>query len=189
MLVTRARLRSGQIVLVTGIGGGVALACLAIAKHFGCTVIVTSRHPWKLDRALELAADHAVLDIGEDWSRAVRDLTGKRGVDVCADSIGKAAHLSGVKALARGGTYVTCGCTTGSDATTDLARVFWNQLTIVGSTMGDMDEFRASMAHLVAGSWKPVVDLVVPPSDAASAYARIESGEQFGKVVVDWRQV
>ncbi len=186
MLVTRARMKAGMTVLITGIGGGVSLACLNIVKHFGGRAIVTSRHEAKLDRARELGADETVLDTGEDWSRAVRGLTGKRGVDICADSIGKKTHLFGVKSLARQGVYVTCGCTTGPDATTDLARVFWNQLTIIGSTMGDMDEFRAATSLFTAGAIEPVIDSVYDAKDAREAYARIESGEQFGKTVVRW---
>lgn len=186
MLVTRARLRCGQSVLITGIGGGVALACLAIARHFGCTTIVTSRHQAKLDRARKLGADHCVLDAGADWSREVRALTGKRGVDVVAESIGKAVHLNCIKSLARGGTLVTCGNTSGPDATTDLARVFWNQLSILGSTMGDMQEFREVVALLRAGSLRPVIDQTFAPADCAKAYARLESAEQFGKIVIKW---
>ncbi len=145
-LITKAGLSQGQIVLLTGIGGGVALAGLALAKHFGCEVILTSRHEHKLKRAKELGADATILDQGEDWSREVRNQTGKRGVDIALDSIGKATHLMALKSLARGGTYVTPGCTTGPDAVTDLARIFWNQLRIVGSTMGDMADFRAGRA-------------------------------------------
>ncbi len=186
MLVTRAQLQAGQSVLITGIGGGVALALLGICRHLGCTTLVTSRHQWKLDKAIELGADYAVLDRGEDFSREVRGLTGKRGVEVCADSIGKAVHLSCVKSLARGGTFVTCGATTGSDAVTDLTRMFWNQLTFVGSTMGDMDEFRQVMALFRCGALRPVIDKVFDASDAADAYARLESGDQFGKVAIRW---
>jgi len=186
MLVTRARVQPGDWVLITGIGGGVALALLHIARHLGCRTIVTSRHQAKLDRALALGANHAVLDEGTDFSRTVRGVTGRRGVDVCADSIGKAVHLACIKSLARGGVFVTCGCTSGPDATTDLARVFWNQLTIIGSTMGSMDEYREVLAFLKAGAWSPVIDSTHAPADAAVAYARLESGEQFGKVVVRW---
>lgn len=187
MLVVQARLRAGQSVLVTGIGGGVALAALAIARHLGCRTIVTSRSAAKLERAKALGADHGVLDTGQDWSREVRSLTGKRGVDVVADSVGKAIHLACIKSLARRGVLVTCGCTSGSDATTDLARIFWNQLTVIGSTMGDMQEFREVVALFRRGLLRPVVDAVFKPADAARAYARLEAGEQFGKIVVDWR--
>ena len=184
MMTSRAQVRPGQWVLITGIGGGVALAALGIAKHLGCKVIVTSRHQWKLDKAKELGADHGVLDEGEDWSRTVRGLTGKRGVDVCIDSIGKVVHVSCIKSLARGGAFVTCGCTTGPNPPTDLARIFWNQLSILGSTMGDMDEFRAIMALLRSGAIRPVIDSVYDFADAREAYARIESGDHFGKIVI-----
>jgi NADPH:quinone reductase-like Zn-dependent oxidoreductase len=187
MLITRARLRAGSTVLVTGIGGGVALALLNIAKYFGCRVVVTSRHQSKLDRALVLGADHGVLDDGSDWSKGVRAWTGRRGVDVVADSVGKAVHLHSIKSLARGGVFVTCGATTGGDATTDLTRVFWNQLSILGSTMGDMSEFREVTALLQSGAIKPVVDSVHSPAEAKTAFKRLESWEQFGKVVIDWR--
>ena len=186
MLMSRAQLRPGMTILVTGIGGGVAVALLNIAKHFGCTVIVTSRHQWKLDRARELGAAHGILDDGSDWSKTVRALTGKRGVDIVADSIGKAVHSQCIKSLVRGGVFVTCGATTGGDATTDLARMFWNQLTFMGSTMGDMDEFRAVTTFLRSGEMLPIVDSIQKPQFAKKAYERLESGEQFGKVLIDW---
>lgn len=186
MLWSRCHVQPGQWVLITGIGGGVALAALAIAKYLGCRIIVTSRHQSKLDRAMHLGADHGVLDTGEDWSRQVRTITGRRGVDICVDSIGKATHLSGMKSLARGGIYVTCGTTTGSDATTDLTRLYWNQLSILGSTMGDMNELREVTALFQNGAIKPVIDSVFDAADAAKAYERLESGQQFGKVVVRW---
>ena len=188
MMVTQAGLRSGMIVLITGIGGGVALAALAIARHFGCETIVTSRHSSKLDRARALGATHTILDAGQDWSKEVRQLTGRRGVDLCVDSIGKAVHGSCVKSLARGGTFATCGATTGPDATTDLTRIFWNQLRLVGSTMGDMREFREVVSLFRNGAIRPVIDQIFAPSDGTSAFARLEAGEQFGKLVVDWRK-
>ncbi|MSR70153.1 MAG: hypothetical protein EXS17_07400 [Phycisphaerales bacterium] len=187
MLVTRAHLQPGMTVLVTGIGGGVAVALLNIAKHFGCDVIVTSRHQSKLDRARELGASHGILDVGTDWSREVRAITKKRGVDIVADSIGKAVHLSSIKSLVRGGVFVTCGATTGGDATTDLSRVFWNQLTIVGATMGDMSEFRTVASLFGSGAISPVVDSVHKPQDAKKAFARLEGSNQFGKIVIDWK--
>jgi NADPH:quinone reductase-like Zn-dependent oxidoreductase len=187
MLVTRAHLRAGQSVLITGIGGGVALAALGIARHFACTTIVTSRHQSKLDRAKLLGAAHGVLDDGSDWSRQVRNLTNKRGVDICADSIGKAVHMSCIKSLARGGVLVTCGNTSGHDPATDLTRIYWNQLSVVGSTMGDMDEFRQVTALFRNGTLASVVDSVYDAPDAARAYARLESADQFGKIVVRWQ--
>jgi NADPH:quinone reductase-like Zn-dependent oxidoreductase len=187
MMVHRAGLRPGQTVLITGIGGGVALAALNIAKHLGCRIAVTSRSREKLDRALALGAHHGILDEGQDWSKAVRSWTGRRGVDVVVDSVGKAIHGPCIRSLARGGTFATCGSTTGADATTDLTRIFWNQLRVVGSTMGDMSEFREVTALFRSGAIRPVIDRRYRPQEATDAFARLEAGEQFGKLVFDWR--
>jgi len=186
MMATKAGLRAGQSVLITGIGGGVATSALAIAKHFSCPVAVTSRHQWKLDKARALGADLCVLDAGQDWSKEVRAWTGKRGVDLAVDSSGKATHLNCIKSLARGGCYATPGCTSGPDATTDLARIFWNQLRLLGSTMGSNDEFKEVAALFATGKLKPVVDQVFTVADAQKAYARLEAAEQFGKIVLKW---
>jgi len=185
-LCTKARLRPGQAVLVTGIGGGVATSALGIAKWMGCPVAVTSRHQWKLDAAKKLGADLCVLDQGQDWSKEVREWTGKRGVDVCYDSTGKATHLACIKSLARGGAYVSPGATTGADATTDLARLFWNQLRILGTTMGTNEEFREVVALFRSGGVRPVIDRVFKAEACVEAYERLEGGEQFGKMVLAW---
>ena len=185
MLISRAQLQEGQTVLITGIGGGAALAAFNICIHFGCNTIVTSRHQWKLDRALELGATEIVLDTGEDWSRTVRGMTDKRGVHICVDSVGGPLHLPCIKSLARGGSLVTCGCTAGASPKTDLARIFWNQISILGSTMGNMDEFREVLALLQSGS-KPVIDSIYESQNASQAYARLESGDHFGKIVLRW---
>lgn len=186
MIVTKGQLRPGQSVLITGIGGGVATAALSIAKHFACPIAVTSRHQWKIDKAKELGASFGVLDTGQDWSKDVRAWTKKRGVDMAIDSSGKATHLHCIKSLARGGAYVTPGCTSGPDATTDLARIFWNQLRVLGSTMGTNDEFKEIAALFRAGALTPVVDQVFDAKDAVKAYQRLEAAEQFGKIVVTW---
>jgi NADPH:quinone reductase-like Zn-dependent oxidoreductase len=187
MMVTKAGLRPGQTVLITGIGGGVATAAAMIARWRACRVAVTSRHQWKLDKAREaLGAECLVLDQGQDWSKDIRAWTNKRGVDMAVDSSGKATHLSCIKSLARGGVYVTPGATSGPDATTDLARIFWNQLRILGSTMGSNAEFREIAALFRAGHLGAVVDQVFDAKDAVKAYERLEAAEQFGKVVLRW---
>jgi NADPH:quinone reductase-like Zn-dependent oxidoreductase len=186
MLVTRAGLVEGDPVLITGIGGGVALAALNICRHFGCRTIVTSRHQSKLDRAAELGADACVLASEGGFARAVREHTGGRGVRICVDSIGQAVFEACLKSLAPGGTFVTCGCTSGPIAQTNLARMFWLQQRIIGSTMGDMAEFRRVVALFRRGALVPVVDSVFDAEHVPDAYARLESGAQFGKVVVRW---
>lgn len=186
MMITKGRLRPGQTVLITGIGGGVALAALAFAKWMGCPVAVTSRHQWKLDRAQELGADFVILDQGQDWSKEIRVWTNKRGVDMAVDSIGKPTHLNCIKSLARGGAFVTPGNTGGPRVESDQARIFWNQLRILGSTMGTPDEFREVVALLNAGHTRPVIDSVHQWTHARDAWERLESQEQFGNIVIDW---
>jgi zinc-binding alcohol dehydrogenase/oxidoreductase len=185
-MLRKAQLRPGQFVLITGIGGGVATAALSICKWLGCTVVVTSRHQWKLDRAVDMGADHAILDAHRDWSKEVRSFTHKRGVDVCLDSVGKPIHMYCIKSLARGGCFVTCGNTAGAHAETNLSYIFWNQLRILGSTMGTNDEFAEICALYRAGHIKPVVDEVMPWKQAADGILKLEQGEQFGKIVLRW---
>jgi NADPH:quinone reductase-like Zn-dependent oxidoreductase len=186
MISSRARLMPDQTVLLTGIGGGVALASLEIVRHIGAKAVVTSRHQWKLDRARELGAAYGVLDSGQDWSEEVREFTSGHGVDLCVDSVGKVLHTKCIRSLAHGGTLTTCGTTTGGDAETLLGDIFWKQLSILGSSMGSMDEFREVTALFRAGTLKPVIDKVFPSSRAAEAYRRLQASEQFGKVVIRW---
>ncbi len=189
MLTSRAKARPGEWVLIPGVGGGVALAALGICRRLGCRTVVTSRHRWKLEKASELGADEVILDEGQDWSRGVRSITSRRGVDVCIESVGQAIHASCIRSLARGGRLVTCGATTGGDATTDLTRVFWNQLSILGSTMGSMREFEEIIELFDLGHLETVVDSVSAPRDAAAAWTKLEAGAQFGNLIVDWRSV
>ena len=187
MMCTKGRLRPGQTVLITGIGGGVATIALSIAKWMGCRVAVTSRHQEKLDRARELGADLGILDEGQDWSREVRSWTAKRGVDMAVDSVGRPTHMNCIKSLARGGAFVTPGNTGGPRVETDQARIFWNQLRVLGSTMGTNDEWREVVALFRAGHIAPVVDSVISWDRGAEAWAKLEAGEQFGKIVLEWR--
>ena len=186
MMVSKGRLRPGQWVLITGIGGGVATAALSIAKWMGCRAIVTSRSRAKLDRAIELGADDAVLDEGQDWSKDVRARTQKRGVDMAVDSVGAPTHLKCIKSLARGGAFVTPGNTGGPKVETDQARIFWNQLRVLGSTMGTNDEWREVTALFAAGKIAPVIDSVTPWRDAQRAWSRLEAADQLGKLVLSW---
>lgn len=182
----KADVRPGQAVLITGIGGGVSTALLSLAVWAGCRVAVTSRHQWKLDRAADLGAEHAVLDTGEDWSKPIRAWTNRRGVDVVFDSVGAATHMSSIASLARGGRFVTCGATSGPVAQTHLGRVFWNQLQILGSTMGTNDEFAEVVSLFRAGHLAPVVDSVHDWKDAPAAWRRLEEESQLGKIVLRW---
>lgn len=185
MCVTRARVEPGDEVLVWGIGGGVALAALQICKARGARVWVTSSSEEKLARARALGAD-VTLRHGEgiDVGQEVRVRTGKRGVNVVLDCVGTATWRQSLGALGRRGRLVVCGGTSGSLVEMDIRRLFWNQWTIMGSTMGSQAEFDAITAEFIAGRLTAVVDSEYPLDRAAEAFARLASGQQFGKVVV-----
>jgi NADPH:quinone reductase-like Zn-dependent oxidoreductase len=184
MMVHRAAVRSGERVLIWGIGGGMALACLQIAKLIGAHVTVTSSSDEKLRRARALGADDTINHTGTDVGKEMRARTGKRGVDVVVDSVGEATWAQSLGALGRKGRLVTCGGTSGPMVTTDVRRLFWNQWSILGSTMGSESEFRAIVAHFNAGRLRPPVDSVYGLAAGREAFERMQSGAQFGKIVV-----
>ena len=184
MVVTRARVRAGEQVLIQGIGGGVAQASLLIAKMLGAHVWVTSGSDAKLERARMLGADEGINYRKTDAAKEIRGRTGKRGVDVVIDCVGEATWASSLGALGKRGRLVTCGGTSGPMLQTDVRRLFWNQWTIMGSTMGSDSEFAAIVSELRGGKLKPVVDSVYPIEQGRQAFERLESGQQFGKVVI-----
>jgi NADPH:quinone reductase-like Zn-dependent oxidoreductase len=184
MVVTRARVRPNDEVLIWGIGGGVALAALQICKQIGARVWVTSGSDDKLARARALGADETINHRTQDVAREVRARTAKRGVTVVIDSVGQATWQRSLGALGRRGRLVTCGGTSGAMVETDVRRLFWNQWSLLGSTMGNDAEFDAVVAELRAGRLLPPVDSVFPLEQGREAFARMERGEQFGKIVL-----
>jgi NADPH:quinone reductase-like Zn-dependent oxidoreductase len=182
MLVTRAGLREGEWVLVWGIGGGVATAALAIAKALGGRVVVTSSSEEKLAAARGLGADLAVPH--DEAVDAVKDATGGRGADVVVDDVGEATWKHSLQAAAVGGRIAVCGATTGANPPAALHRVWWKQLSILGSTMGTREDFEGAYDLVRTGRARPVVDSVFPLGEAAAAHERLESGAQLGKVVL-----
>ncbi len=183
MLVTRARLEAGEWVLVWGIGGGVATAALAIAKAVGAKVVVTSSSEEKLARARELGADAGLNHTTEDVVAAVKELTGD-GAQVVVDDVGDATWKRTLDAVRPEGRIVVCGATTGPNPPAGLHRVWWKQLSILGSTMGTPDDFKGAYDLVAAGTARPVVDRVFPLAEAAAAHERLEAGAQFGKIVL-----
>ena len=184
MLVSRAQVKPGEDVLILGAGSGVSTAAIQIAKLAGCTVYTTSSSDEKLQRAKEIGADVLVNYKEVPWSKAVWELTGKRGVDVVVDHVGAATFKDSIRSLRKGGRLVTPGATTGGVTELDLRYVFWRQLTIMGSTMGSQKEFDDVMKLVFMGRLKPVVDTVFPLEEARKAHELLERGEQFGKVVL-----
>lgn len=187
MVVGRGGVRAGENVLIHGVGGGVAGAALQIAKYAGATVFVTSSSKSKLDRALGLGADVAIDYTAEDVVDRIRELTGKRGVDLVVDNVGRATWRDSIECVRRGGRIVTCGATTGNDAVTPINRVYWKQVSIHGTTMANRREFQAVARLVIVGRLDPIVDRVYPLERAPAALARMEEAEQFGKIVVTTR--
>lgn len=184
MLVTRARVQPNEDVLIWGIGGGVALAALQICKQIGARVWAVSSSDDKLRRARDLGADEVLNRTTVDVARVIRERTKKRGMDVVVDNVGTATWTQSLLALGRRGRLVTCGGTSGPMVETDVRRLFWNQWSILGSTMGNDEEFDAVVDELRAGRLPVTVDSVFPLADGRAAFERLASGQQFGKVVV-----
>ena len=183
MLVTNAELKPGDHVLIRG-GGGVATAALQIAAQLGSRIIVTSSSDDKLARAKKLGAEHGINETTTDFSKAVRQLTDKRGVDVVVDCVGGEGWGKSLASLAKGGRLVTCGATAGANPQTDLRRIFWNDLNIFGSTLGNREEFRQVLNFVQNARTKPIIDEIFPLRDAAAAQQLMEEGKQFGKIVL-----
>lgn len=184
MVVTRARVQAGETVLVWGIGGGVALAAMRIAKLRGARVIATSSSDAKLAHANRLGADITLNHRTQSVAREVRALTARRGVDVVVENVGEATWEESLRCLAKGGRLVTCGATTGPHVVTDVRRLFWSQYTILGSTLGNAAEYAAVVRVLASGALRPLVDRTYPLAEARTAFERLARGEQLGKVVV-----
>ncbi|MEM3086000.1 MAG: zinc-binding dehydrogenase [Halobacteria archaeon] len=185
MLVARAQVRPGESVVVMAAGSGVGSAAVQIAKLWGATVIAAAGSAGKLDRARKLGADHGIDYGTEDLGARIKELTGGRGADVIADSVGVAQWERMVRALAWGGRLVTCGATSGFDARTDLRHLFFRRLSLLGSTMGSKGELHDVMRHVEAGKLKPVLDTVFPLEKVAEAHKRLEGREVFGKLVLE----
>ena len=173
MLFTRGRVPPGSTVLVQGAGGGVATAAIALASCAGIRVWVTSRSEAKRSRAVELGADAAF----EPGARL------PERVDAVLETVGEATWSHSVRSLRPGGTIVVSGATSGPAPAADLTRIFFLQLSVVGSTMGTRDELERLLRLLVDTGVRPVVDQTMPLGDARAGFAAMAQGEAFGKVV------
>jgi NADPH:quinone reductase-like Zn-dependent oxidoreductase len=181
-LVTRARVQSGETVLITGIGGGVATTALQIARHLGAKVYVTSGHDAKIEGAKRLGAMGGVNHRRDDWVKSLIADIGSRP-DVIVDGAGGETFNKALDALKPGGRLVSYGSTLGAAQHVEIRRIFWKQLNVLGSTMGSPSDF-AAMLKLYESGLKPVIDKVFPLEQAGDAHIRMEAGDQFGKIVL-----
>jgi NADPH:quinone reductase-like Zn-dependent oxidoreductase len=184
MLVTNARLRPGQSLLIIGIGGGVASAALQVAKRLGSRIIVTSGSDEKLERAKTLGADHGINHRKKDFAEEVKRLTDDRGVDVVLDSVAGEVWQKSLRSLAHGGRLVTCGATAGAEPEDDLNLLISKELKIYGSTLGSREDFRQLLSFLESAQIHPIIDRKFPLREAGDAQQRMEEARQFGKIVL-----
>ena len=185
MLMTCARLKRGEEVLVLAAGSGVGQAAIQIAALHGARVFATAGSDDKLERARSLGAVEVIHHHRQDIAEEIKRLTNRRGVDVVIEHVGEATWAKSVRSLARGGRLVTCGATTGANGAINLNALFGKQLTIHGSYMGTKGELIRAARCFFAGHLKPVIDRTFPLHEAAAAHRRLEESEQFGKIVLE----
>src|SRR4051794_37477991 len=184
MLVTRAALQEGEWVFLWGIGSGVSTAALAIAHALGARTIVTSSSDEKLARAQELGADVTINHDRDDVKTLVREATEGRGAHIVVEHVGEATWRTSLEVVRPGGRITVCGATTGPNPPAALHRIWWKQLSIYGSSMGTTEDFEGAYELVASGRALPLVDEVFPLAEAAAAHARLEAGEQMGKIVL-----
>jgi zinc-binding alcohol dehydrogenase/oxidoreductase len=184
MLVTRTGLQAGEWVLVWGVGSGIGSAALVIARALGARVIATSSSDAKLELARGLGAEAVVNHADGDVVEAVKEATGGPGADVVVEHVGEATWQTSLQAARPHGRIAVCGATTGPNPPASLHRIWWKQLTILGSTMGARADFEGAYELVASGRARPVIDGVFPLAEARAAHERMESGDHFGKIVL-----
>jgi NADPH:quinone reductase-like Zn-dependent oxidoreductase len=185
MLTGRGSVRPGQTVLILGANSGVGIAAIQIAKLFNTTVIATAGNDAKMARAKELGADYVINHYQQKISEEVRKITNKEGVDLVLEHVGEATWSESVKCLKPAGTLVTCGATTGPNATIELRFLYSRQLSLLGSYMGTMGELHEVLKHVFSGRLRPVLDRVFPLHEARAAHEYLEESQMFGKIVLN----
>jgi NADPH:quinone reductase-like Zn-dependent oxidoreductase len=183
-MLRRARFEPGDDVLVVGVGGGSSTAAFLLAIALGAArVWATSREATKLAWAVDRGAAGG-LDSDGAFDEDVREATDGRGVDVVVDNVGTATFDRSLRSLARGGRLVTNGSTSGRSAELHLPTLFWRQLEVVGATMNDHREFADAMELVGSGAVEMPIDATFPFEDLPAALARLDAGEQLGKIVL-----
>jgi len=184
MLVEQGHLRKNETVLIHAGGSGVGSAAIQIAKSIGARVITTASSDEKLEKAVQLGADHPINYTKEDFSKRVWEITEKRGVEVVFEHTGGETFPGSLKCLAIGGRLVTCGATTKPKVEIDIRLLFARHLSIIGNTMGSLNAMIPILQNANKGDFKPVLDQVLLLEDAVEAQRRLINRQQFGKIVL-----
>jgi NADPH:quinone reductase-like Zn-dependent oxidoreductase len=185
MLVSRCGIKPGDTVLVLGGGSGIGSIAIQVCKLFGATCIATAGDESKLDQCKDLGADYVINHYTQKIAEEVKKITNKGMCDIVFEHVGQATWTESMKSLKPGGRLVTCGATTGPEASFDIRFLFARQLSFLGSFMGTMGDFHEVMKHIFAGKIKPVVDKSFPMREAVAAHQRLEKSEQFGKIILN----
>jgi alcohol dehydrogenase len=183
MLVTRAEILPGQIVLIMGGGSGMGIAGIQIAKLFNCDVIATAGNKDKMDKCLQLGADYVVNHRESDWYKMVREITNKQGVDVVFEHIGKTTFPQELSLLKMGGTLVSTGATTGYDSAIDLRYLFFKGTNLVGATQGTRAGLQEVIRWVSKGKIKPVIDTILPFTKMVEGHVKMADSQLFGKIL------
>lgn len=186
MLITKGRVKPGDIVVVLGAGSGLSTAAIQIASRAGAHVIATSSSDEKLERARSMGATNGVNYAKEDWGKAVWKLTEKQGADLIVDAIGKETLNTSLRTVRKGGTITVPGGTTGQVVDLDLRYLFWKQVNLLGSTMGSVNEYRHVMDLVAGGVFVPVIGQTFAVDDAPKAFQTMAANKGFGKLVVQF---
>jgi NADPH:quinone reductase-like Zn-dependent oxidoreductase len=184
MLTNRTKVNQGDWVLVMGGASGVGSAAIQIAKQLGAQVISTASSETKQKLAHELGATAVVNPNDAHWPAAVRQITGKRGVDLVVEHIGGAVLPHCFECLARGGTIVTCGATAGRDVTLNLWPLFVKQQRLIGSYGRNRADIKATLEWAAAGKLAPVIDSIYPLAEAPAAFAKLRARQVRGKMLI-----
>lgn len=184
MLITRGQLKASETILILGASGGVGTAAVQIAKLTGATVIAAASSDSKLEQLKGLGADYLINYAKEDFSKETWNITGKKGADVIVDYTGKETWPKSIKATKVGGRILTCGATTGFEATTDLRYVWVREITILGSNAWERSDLETLLSLVQEGKLKPIIDRVLPLEEIQEAHRIIEEREIFGKVII-----
>lgn len=183
-LITRGGLRAGETVLIIGAGGGVNTAAIQIAKYAGAFVYVVGSDESKLEKAQALGADVLIDRSKDDWGKQIFQLTHKRGVDVVVDNVGAGTLMMSLRAVRKGGRVLTVGNTAGPKFEFDNRYMFSKHISLIGSTMGTLADFRDVLGLVFAGQFQAPLDSVFPFTAVQAAHAKMERGDLFGKIVL-----